>query len=146
MRAFQKCEVQRDRRLGFGHGNRDAMVAHDQPELLHQIAFEQIGARYGGRIVAGRGHVPIGEARVDLRIGLGGDADLGIEGAIAPRLALAFAQVLERLAQEGGVAVVERLQGGDGLPGIGEALAREGLRAGNRFDGFWVDLLFHDPL
>ena len=62
------------------------------------------------------------------------------------RLALAFAQVLDRLAQEGGGAVVKRLEGGDGLPGIADALARAGLRAGNRFDGLRVNALFHDPL
>ena len=42
--AFEEGEVQRDRRRRFRHRDRHAVIADEQPELVEQVAFEQIRA------------------------------------------------------------------------------------------------------
>ena len=122
------------------------MIANDQTELLGEIGFEKVGTRHRRRVVARGRHVPIGQTGVDLRIGRCRDSDFGVEGA-KPALGLAaLGKLVERIAQKGGVAVVELPQRRDRLTSIGEAAPGKWLGAGDGFDGLRIDSLFHDPL
>ena len=148
--AFEEGEMQRDRRLRLAHGHRHAVVADQEAQLLGQVAVEQIGPGDGGGVAAGLGHVAIGEARVDLREGGRRHRDFRVEGAIAPLPVAALGQrlagqSLERAAQEGGVARIERLQRRHRLAGVGKALARERLGRRDRLGGVVADSFFHGP-
>jgi hypothetical protein len=81
-----------------------------------------------------------------LRVGRGRYADFGVIGAVAHVVTAAAGKLEERVAQEGGVAVVERLQRSDGLDRIGEALPLIRLRRDDGGDGCREDSMFHDPL
>jgi hypothetical protein len=138
--------MERDRRLGFRNSDRHAVIAHQKRELVEQVAVEEVGPGDGGRVMAGLGHVAIGEAAVDEREGRGRDADLRIVGAEAPVLDLTFCEAGKAVAQELGVALVKRLQRLDRLAGIREAFRRKGRGARDMLDGGGIDSLFHDPL
>ena len=112
--------------------HRHAVIAHDQLQLLEQIGFEQVRPGYGRRKISGRRHMAIGLARVDLRIGIGLNADLRIEGAIARVVVGAFGQSGEGVAQESGVARIEGLQRLDGFLGVGKVATLIGFGAGDR--------------
>ena len=144
--SFQEGEMQRDRRLRFRNDHRHAVIAHDQPELFGQVAFEQMRLGDGGRELPRRRQMAVGLARVDLGERVGDDADLRIEGAVALVVAAAGGKCREGVAQEFGVALVEHLERGDGLAGIVEGLPGIGLRHDQGLDGLWIDSLFHDPL
>ncbi len=146
MGPFEKSEMHGDRRFGFRNRDRDAMIANNQTQLVGKIAFEQVWPRHGGGVMAGRRHVAIGQAGVDLCIGGGRDADLRIESPKPPLGFASFRELVERIAQEGGVAVVELSDCCHGLTSIREALPSKRLGACNRFDGLRIDSLFHDPL
>jgi hypothetical protein len=131
MRAFQEREMHRDRRFRFRNGHRYAVVAHDHPELVDEVVFEEIWPRHRRGIVARRRHVSVGEAGIDLGVGRSGDADFGIERAEAPMVLAALGKFLEGVAQEGGVALIEQPERGDRLARIGEALPGKRLRTGD---------------
>ena len=88
MRAFQKGEMQRDRRIRFRHHHRHAMIFHDELQLLDEIGLEQSGPGDRRGEVAGHGHMAVGLPEIDLRIGQDGDAYLRIVGAVAVRKVL----------------------------------------------------------
>ena len=90
--------------------------------------------------------MPIGETGIYLRKGRRRHADFRIEGAEALRAVVALGEFLEGVAQERGVALVENAQHGYRFGSVSETLPGKSLRTGNRFDGFWVDSLFHDPI
>ncbi len=95
MGSFEEGEMHRNRRLGFADGHRNAVIAHQQAQLLMQVGREQIRPRDRRRVVPGRRHVPVGEAGVDLVVGRGRHADLRVEGTITAVLVLAGRQRIE---------------------------------------------------
>ena len=145
MRPLEEGEVERDRRFGLAHRHRHAVVAHDETELFGQVGPEQVGPRDRRRIVAGRIHVAVGVARVDLREGWRQDTDLGIVGAVALVLGSARKRA-ERVAQERRIPLIEKRELFHRLFGIGEALPGYRLGGDDRLDRLGINSLFHAPL
>ncbi len=105
--AFPEGKMDRDRRRGFLHRYRYTMIAHQEAYLLVQIMVEQIGPRDVCGIIAGRRNMAIGQTRIHMRETRRGQADFGIVGAITLRRNLTACNLLERIAQEGRIAVIE---------------------------------------
>ena len=68
----------------------------------------------------------VGLAGVHLGERIGRDADLRVEGSVAPAVVAAVGERCEGVAQEPGVAVVEHPQGGHGLFGVVELCLPKG--------------------
>jgi hypothetical protein len=75
--------MHRDRRRGRADIDRNAVVLDQQADLLAQVVAEKVGPRDRGHVGPGLRHVTEGKPRVDLAVGRRGDADLGVEGAVA---------------------------------------------------------------
>ena len=108
MGALVEGEMQRDRRVGLRHHHGHAVVLQDERDLVLQIVAEERRPRHGGGIGAGRGDVPVGEARIHMAVGRGGHAQHRIEGAEARVVGKAGLQAAETVHQEARVALVER--------------------------------------
>ena len=93
-----------------------------------------IGPGHRGLVHARAGHEAVGEARVEPRMGAGGDADERIGGAHARRERLAARVGFETIAQEAGVALVDVFQPGD-RGGLHPSKASVAIRCGDRMVG-----------
>src|SRR5271169_2725327 len=75
--------------------------------------MKKVGPRHCGLVSARPRDEPIGQARIEPRMGRGRDAYKWIGGAHAPRGRLALGKRLKTIAQEAGVALVNFLEAGD---------------------------------
>ena len=110
MRAFSEGKMQRNRRLRFGNRDRYVVIAHQKAELFLQIMTEQFRPRDGGRVMARRRDMAIGQARIDMPEAGGFYAHLRIARPIATFDRLAPRQISECLDQEPGIALVKLSQ------------------------------------
>ncbi len=141
--AFLEGEMDRDWRRGFLHRHGHTVIAHQKANLLVQVMIEQIGARDVCGIIARRRDVPISQPRIHMREAGRGQTYFRIIGAVTLRRDLAARNLLERVAQEGRVAIIEFLQGGNRRTGIGENLRVNRRRCFDLGQKWMFDSLCH---
>ncbi|MNL45763.1 hypothetical protein D3C87_1684370 [compost metagenome] len=146
MSAFAECEMQRDGRSRFRHGDGNAVIAHQQIQLFDQVMAEQFWPRHGRRVDAGGRDMAVGKPRIGMAERGRFDRDLRIEGAITAGHRAALGQRAKTVDQEFRITLIKRGQGIDSRLGIVESLRFHRARAdvGKRRKG--RDSCVHEPL
>src|SRR3546814_16221357 len=102
----------------------------EMAKLLGEVVAEQVRPGDRGGPVPRRRHMAIGEPRIDMGKGGGGDRHLRVEGAQPARPRAARQQRLEAVAQEAGGPAVERTQPAAGGLRVASGRASGGERGG----------------